>query len=134
MKHVSPATRDRGRSGSLEAEVMAVLWSADAPLTPSDVQHGLGRDLAYTTVMTTLARLHAKGVVKREKAGRAYAYTPLQRAEDQAAQTMTDVLARGADPAAVLSRFVNRLGPQEEALLRQLLDQGSTAPGSPASG
>jgi predicted transcriptional regulator len=117
---------DRRQSGSLEAEVMTVLWSADGPLTPSDVQHGLGRELAYTTVMTTLSRLHAKGVVERAKSGRAFAYSPVQRAEDQAAQTMTDVLAGGPDPAAVLSRFVNRLGPEEEAVLRRLLDRSAT--------
>ena len=102
---------------------MTVLWSAEGALTPSDVQRGLGRDLAYTTVMTTLSRLHAKGIVLREKAGRAFAYRPVQRAEDQAAEAMAEVLARGTDPAAVLSRFVNRLGPEEEALLRKLLDR-----------
>ncbi len=133
MKRGTSPSHDRGRSGSLEAEVMAVLWAADGPLTPSDVQHGLGRELAYTTVMTTLTRLHAKGIVGREKSGRAYAYTPLQRAEDQAAQTMTDVLTRGADPAAVLTRFVDRLGPKEEALLRRLLEQEPAAPDSPAA-
>ena len=119
----TPSLRERRRSGSLEAEVMAVLWGAEGALTPSDVQRGLGRDLAYTTVMTTLSRLHAKGVVLRDKAGRAFAYRPAQGAEDHAAEAMAEVLARGIDPAAVLSRFVNRLGPEEEALLRELLDR-----------
>ncbi len=100
---------------------MAALWSADRPLTPGEVREALGRDLAYTTVMTTLARLHVKGMADRARAGRAYAYSPRLRADDHAAQTMSEVLARGADTAAVLSRFVDRLQPEEERLLRQLL-------------
>lgn len=112
----------RGHSGSLEAEVMAALWSAEGPLTPGDVRRQLDRELAYTTVMTTLARLHSKGFVDRARSGRAYAYSPRQRAEDYAAQAMSDVLSRGADTAAVLSRFIERLGPEEEQVLRRLLN------------
>ena len=100
---------------------MVALWSADRPLTPGEVLEALGRDLAYTTVMTTLARLHTKGMADRARAGRAYAYSPRQRADDHAAQTMSEVLASGADTAAVLSRVVDRLQPEEEHLLRQLL-------------
>ena len=113
---------------------MVVLWSIDRPLTPSDVQHELGRDLAYTTVMTTLARLFTKGVVNRAKSGRAFAYSAAQGAEDQAAQTMTDVLAKGNDPAAVLSRFVDRLGPEEEAVLRRLLQTDPAPRHQPSAG
>jgi predicted transcriptional regulator len=43
--------------GELEAEVMARLWSAGIPLTPSEVRDALGSELAYTTVMTILGRL-----------------------------------------------------------------------------
>lgn len=108
---------------------MAALWSADAPLTPGQVRHALRRDLAYTTVMTTLARLHAKGLANRLKVGRAYAYSPVQRADEQAADVMREVLARGGDPAAVLGRFVERLDPTEEAVLRRLLARGRSRKG-----
>ncbi len=37
----------------------------------------LGGGLAYTTVVTILSRLHAKGVLDRERAGRAYRYAPV---------------------------------------------------------
>jgi predicted transcriptional regulator len=116
----------RHSAGSLESEVMATLWSVDTPQTPGDVQGALGRELAYTTVMTTLARLHAKGMVDRVKSGRAYAYSPVKRADEHAAQAMTDVLSRGGDKAAVLSHFVESLAPREEALLRQLLDRAAS--------
>ncbi len=114
----------RHSAGALEGEVMASLWSVDRPLTPGEVQSLLSRELAYTTVMTTLARLHAKGQVDRVKAGRAFAYSPVKRADEHTAEAMTEVLSRGGDKAAVLSHFVESLGPQEEELLRRLLDRG----------
>ena len=122
------ARQDRGpkhTAGSLEAEVMAALWASDSQLTPGEVQSILGRELAYTTVMTTLARLHAKGMAERIKLGRAYAYSPVQRWDEHAAAAMTKVLSGGGDKAAVLTHFVESLAPQDEALLRQLLDRGA---------
>jgi predicted transcriptional regulator len=98
---------------------MAVLWAADDPLTPGVVLEQLGRDLAYTTVMTTLLRLFEKGRLDRRRTGRAYSYSPRQRAEDHAAQAMSELLAHG-DSAVVLARFVDRLDPDEEALLRRV--------------
>ena len=120
--------RRRHGAGSLEGEVMASLWSVKTQLTPGEVQRSLGRDLAYTTVMTTLVRLHSKGMVNRIKSGRAYAYSPVKRADEHAAQAMNDVLSRECDKAAVLSHFVESLAPQEEALLRQLLQPGQRKP------
>jgi len=66
-----PSRRDRG---ALEAEVLAALGSAGRALTPAQVLAELGGGLAYTTVMTTLARLHGKGALTRERAGRTFAY------------------------------------------------------------
>lgn len=54
--------RDRGALGS---EVLAMLVAADTPMTPAQVQAELGEHLAYTTVMTTLARLYEKGALTR---------------------------------------------------------------------
>ena len=105
---------------------MAALWSADSHLTPGEVQRSLGRELAYTTVMTTLARLHSKGMADRIKRGRAYAYRPAQRLDEHTAHAMNQVLSRGGDRAAVLTHFVESLAPEEEALLRQLLERGES--------
>jgi len=53
---------ENGRAGprGLEREVLACLAAAGRPLTAAEVLAELGGDLAYTTWMTTLARLHAK--------------------------------------------------------------------------
>jgi predicted transcriptional regulator len=64
--------------GSLETLVMEALWTGGG----GTVRHvadrlGDGRDRAYTTVMTTLDRLHRKGLVRREKIGLAWSYEPV---------------------------------------------------------
>jgi predicted transcriptional regulator len=100
---------------------MTVLWASREALTPGDVQQALDANLAYTTVMTTLTRLHAKGLVERVRSGRAYAYSPVERADEHAAQAMSDSMSQGTDRTAVLTRFVEHLGPDEEAVLRRLL-------------
>lgn len=119
----------RRASGSLESEVLAALWAADKPLTAGDVVEALGEDLAYNTVQTILTRLHAKGAVHREQAGRAHAYTPVLDEAGLAATRMRAMLDRGGDHAAVLARFLGTLNPQEEATLAQLITQQRRAAG-----
>jgi predicted transcriptional regulator len=110
-------------AGALEAEVLAALWAADRPLTPAEVNEQVGGDLAYTTVMTALTRLHEKGTVKRQKTGRAFAYTPLLDEPGIAAARMRELLESGDDREAVLARFVGSLSEKEEELLAELLDE-----------
>ncbi|MCW2494127.1 BlaI/MecI/CopY family transcriptional regulator [Jatrophihabitans sp.] len=112
---------NRRVSGSLESEVLATLWAADKPLTSAEVAASLGDDLAYNTVQTILTRLHAKGAVHREQAGRAHAYTPVLDDAGLAANRMRALLDKGTDKAAVLSRFLGTLTPEEESTLAGLL-------------
>ena len=57
----------RRPAGALEAEVMAVLRAADTPLNPGQVRERLAvrpsGDLSYSTVVTIVSRLHAKGLL-----------------------------------------------------------------------
>ena len=59
----------------LELDCMNVLWPL-GEATVRDVQQALRptRPRAYTTIMTILDRLAQKGVVQRQKAGRAWLY------------------------------------------------------------
>lgn len=111
----------RRAPGWLENEVLATLWTADEPMTPAMVQMALGRDLAYTTVMTVLHRLHTKGLIRRHRSGRAHAYQPVVDASEFAARQMRSALDHGQDRAAVLQRFVAGLSNEDEALLHDLL-------------
>ncbi len=113
----------RRPAGGLEAEVLGALWAANRPLTPREVQQDLGGTLAYTTVMTALSRLHEKGTARRERAGRAYAYTPVLDQSGISAARMRDVLDAGDDRAAVLARFVGSLSDEEERVLAALLQR-----------
>jgi predicted transcriptional regulator len=117
---VAGMSRGRRDRGDLENEVLAALAAAGRPLIPGEVLAALDRDLAYTTVMTTLTRLHAKDVVTRERAGRAYAYAPADRAT-AAARRMRRLLEGDQDRAVVLARFLDELDPDDVPVLQRLL-------------
>lgn len=59
--------------GSLEVRVLEALWERPQPQSVRDLQPAF-EGTAYTTLMTTLDRLHRKGVLDREKVGRAFVY------------------------------------------------------------
>jgi predicted transcriptional regulator len=105
----------------LEQEIVAALAAAGRPMTPAQVRDQLGGDLAYTTVMTVLARLSDKGLVTRDRVGRAYAYRVVRDEAEVTARQMQRLLDAGDDHAAVLSRFVGVLSGEDERLLLDLL-------------
>lgn len=123
-RRANPASEGRRGPGQLETTVLATLWAADAPLTPAEVQARLakaGHELAYTSVMTTLSRMHTKGLLDRGEQGRAYTYQPAAGAADAAATQMRSLLGAGSARELVLSRFVAGLGAEDEAVLHRLL-------------
>jgi predicted transcriptional regulator len=81
--------------------------------------------VAYTTLMTTLDRLHRKGYLEREKSGRAFLYRAPWSREDlearAAGQTLRGLFER--DPRAArpaLSHFLDAVDPEDEGLLDEL--------------
>jgi BlaI family transcriptional regulator, penicillinase repressor len=72
------ASGERSLLGPLETEVMGVVWAAQGAMTVRAVLDELNRErrqpLAYTTVMTVMARLAEKEVLRRSKDGRGYVY------------------------------------------------------------
>jgi predicted transcriptional regulator len=64
--------------GPLEIRVLGLLRQ-DEPMSVADIRAQLereGSELAYTTVMTVLTRLHQKGIAKRVREGNRYLYAP----------------------------------------------------------
>ena len=63
--------------GPLETEIMQLVWR-EKSTTVKKVHKALReqRDIAYTTVMTTMTRLAEKGVLTRRRDGLAYVYMP----------------------------------------------------------
>jgi predicted transcriptional regulator len=115
----------RREPGALEREVLACLAASAEPMSPSEVQAELGGGLAYTTVMTTLARMHAKRALTRSQRGRGYVYSlpdgPDTAQASMAAYQMQRLLDNETDRAVVLAQFVANLDADDERMLQQLL-------------
>ena len=94
--------------GERELEVMTGLW-ANGSGTVNEVLEGLGDRLAYTTVLTILRNLEAKGFLKRREEGRAHRYSPRvqqKAARKRAIRRLIDTLFLGS-PEALLSHLVD---------------------------
>lgn len=61
--------------GPLERQAMQILWSA-GELSVREVMLRLPQRRAYTTIMTTLARLFTKRILKRRARDRRFLYSP----------------------------------------------------------
>lgn len=113
--------------GPLERDVMEIVWRRyeDGEVSVRDVHLIFGERLAYTTVMTTLDRLHKKGLLERRKDGRAFLYSPClspQEFERSIARDVIDrLLGRGANGVEpVLACIVDAVGEHDRALLDEL--------------
>ncbi|MGW1925754.1 BlaI/MecI/CopY family transcriptional regulator [Streptomyces massasporeus] len=127
-----PPLRGRARRGpgELEASVLAALGSAPGPVTAGWVREQIDPSLAYTTVVTTLTRLHGKQAVVRHRDGRSYVWSAVSDAAGLAARRMHKVLDEESDRGAVLSSFVAGLSPDDERSLRLGLDTTRAGTGS----
>jgi predicted transcriptional regulator len=86
------------RLHDLESAVMDAVWSRRwAEFSVADVHGALERPIAYTTVMTTVARLHKKGLLSRRRDGKRYLYEPRMNRETFLASTARDVIERLGD-------------------------------------
>lgn len=79
--------------GPLETEIMRLLWQ-DKRSTVKKVHRKLTqqRDIAYTTVMTTMSRLAEKGVLNRQREGLAYVYMPAITEDEFVSMIVSQVL------------------------------------------
>ncbi len=124
MKAWTKSLRPVPALGRLEQQVMDDLWGRGRPASVRDVREGLGADLAYTTLMTTLDRLYKKGLLERTKDGRAFLYAPRVSREQLQRGLLTrvldELLGRGTETARpALSTLVEAVSQAD----RQLLDQ-----------
>ena len=127
MNRKSPGTEVLAQLfGPLEVEVIEAVWRERHPATVRDL-HASFPGLAYTTLMTTLDRLHTKGVLLRTKAGRAFAYEArFARAEMEvrlAARSVEELLGAAQGRTAIvplLSCFVDAVSERDRLLLDDL--------------
>ncbi|GAA4950278.1 MULTISPECIES: BlaI/MecI/CopY family transcriptional regulator [Streptomonospora] len=111
--------------GELEAAIMDALWRSDRPLAVREVRASMDydRDVAYTTVMTVTNILYHKGLLEREKAGRAWLYWPRESREEHTARVMSEVFSGCGDPGTTMLRFVESFSDEDMARLCDVLSE-----------
>lgn len=121
----SPADKDplAAALGRLERQVMEVVWQHEL-VSVKDVQTEMPRRVAYTTVMTTMDRLFKKGMLDRERDGRAFRYRAACTRQDVERAVAGGLLralleAEGA-ARPMLSNLVDAISEKDNALLDEL--------------
>jgi predicted transcriptional regulator len=107
--------------GALETEVMEELWShgrgtVREVLEAVNARHPTPR--AYTTVLTVMQRLHAKGLLRRERHGRRDVYVPALSREGYAEARAQALVEEYGDIA--LAHFARRISGLDEERRRQV--------------
>jgi len=110
--------------GRLEREVMEIVWRSGG-VNVRDVRGQIPRAVAYTTVMTTLDRLFKKGLLHRERDGRAFVYRAALTRQDMEEAIATGLLRGLLEVDAgrsrpLLSNLVDTIGDRDSALLDEL--------------
>jgi predicted transcriptional regulator len=112
-----------------EADIMQALWDR-GPSTVAEVRAQLADALAYTTVLTVLRILEAKGYVSHTEEGRGHRYgacVEQQTARKSALRHLTDKLFEGSSELLMTHLVTEqKLGPEQLKRLRKLLAARST--------
>lgn len=109
--------------GELEGAVMQQLWAAEGGATAREVYEQMrrSRQIAYTTVLSTIHNLHRKGRLTREREGKAHRYRPTATRAEYSATVMREALSSGGDSEAILSHFLGQMSEEESQRLQELL-------------
>jgi predicted transcriptional regulator len=109
-----------------EAEFMGVLWD-HGPSTVAEVRERLRDDPAYTTVLTILRNLEAKGYVGPTKDGRAHRYAALIKRDSAQRSALRDLSAKlfKGSTEQLLTHLVSsqKLSDAQLDRIQQLLDE-----------
>jgi predicted transcriptional regulator len=102
--------------------VLESLWAHVGEATVREVLQDFPH-AAYTTVMTTMERLHRKGVLQRRKDGRAFLYRAIETREEMESRLLAraiEPLLDGGNAQPILSCFVDEVSRRDERLLDEL--------------
>jgi predicted transcriptional regulator len=106
------------RLGRLELQIMNVVWDK-GKATVHDVKEAIsqGRTPAYTTILTMMRKLEAKGYLEHRVDERTFVYQPTISRQDVRHGMLRDLLDRvfGGSPTALVNSLVeqNRVTDQE---------------------
>jgi len=109
-----------------ELDVMSILWRLGSG-TVTEVKESLEDDLAYTSVLSALQTLEAKGYVRHETEGRAYRYFATvepEAAGDSALARIRDAIYQGSSEMLFAQLVADRgLDREELERMRSLLTE-----------
>jgi BlaI family penicillinase repressor len=115
----------------LELEILKLLWE-ESPRTVREVREamaGVGRDLAHTSLITTLNVMRDKGFVRRRPAreGRGYEFSPKISREEVSQGMVGDLMERvfeGSASSLMLSLLENeKLAESDHEALRRMIEE-----------
>ena len=120
LRGFRPGARGAGHVlGELESAVMETLWTTPQQ-TVIEVEERLRskRDIAHTTVLTTLDRMHRKGYLTRDKQAKAFVYSPRYTRNEFERMMAQEVLGAlmGHSAETTLSTFVDLISDDPGAL------------------
>lgn len=111
------------RLGPLEVRLLRLLWQRGSG-TVRELRNAGQFQAAYTTLMTTLDRLHKKGLLNRVAEGRAFRYAPLQTEHEFNGAIVRNAIQQmlgSADPSnAPFSFLVEAVSEHDRGLLDEL--------------
>ena len=95
--------------GERELEVMKILWQGEALSAKAVLQRTAERELSLSTMQSTLERLHRKGLLHREKAGRFFVYQAAVTRAQMISQLLGDITEQicDGDVAPLVSGFTH---------------------------
>jgi len=115
------------RLGRLELQIMNVVWDR-GKATVHDVKNALSRRKpAYSTILTMMRKLEAKGYLKHEVDGRTYVYRPSISQQAVRQGVLGDLVERLFDGSTslLLTSLVeqNRISENELCEIRKLIEE-----------
>jgi BlaI family penicillinase repressor len=120
--------RSQIRLGRVELQIMNVVWEKDTA-TVYDVKEALsrGRKPAYSTILTMMRKLEAKGYLEHEVHERTYVYRPTISKKDVRHSMLGDVLDRvfEGSPSLLLNSLVEqeRINEKELRQIKKLIKE-----------
>lgn len=106
--------------GDLQTEVMNAVWKlGEATVDDVRAEQPPGGHSAYNTIQTVLNRLVERGLLSRDRRGRAFVYQPRLKESEYLAQSIGLRLA-GASPDARRAALVNLVDDLEPRELDEL--------------
>lgn len=108
-----------------ELEVLRLLWK-DAPQKAVEIQQGFGWSIDNGTLRSVLVTMVNRGLLRRQRRGRAFVYWPQVRRQTQFGQMvkrLADVFSGGRTGQLLMELVAKEdLSPEELAKLKAIAD------------